>query len=80
MGSNPTSNNNNNIRNLLAVVNLVISDDSTEILEVYEGDNVIELVQTFCMKHDLQEDCVSHMVKHINQQINQTQIKNDLRR
>ena len=69
MGSNPKNINFRHSKSLLAVVNLVISEDSTEILQVYEGDSVIELVQAFCTKHELQEDCVEHMIKHINQQI-----------
>ncbi|EAR96551.2 hypothetical protein TTHERM_00488210 (macronuclear) [Tetrahymena thermophila SB210] len=62
-------------KNLLAVVKLDIGEGQTDVIRVYQGDDIIKVVKNFCQQHELDEKCVVHMVRHITHEINLAQSK-----
>ncbi|KAL4465691.1 hypothetical protein ABPG72_011863 [Tetrahymena utriculariae] len=62
-------------KNLLAVVKLDVGEGQTDVIRVYQGDDIIKVVKNFCQQHELDEKCVVHMVRHITHEINLAQSK-----
>ncbi|KAM3140736.1 hypothetical protein pb186bvf_007141 [Paramecium bursaria] len=56
-------------REPIAQVQLEISEDHTDNIFVYEGDDIEQLARDFCIKHELSMECVEYIVTNIHTQI-----------
>ncbi|KAL4436032.1 hypothetical protein ABPG74_022267 [Tetrahymena malaccensis] len=53
----------------LAIITLDVGGGNSDVIQVMEGDDLHVLAKNFCLKHNLDDDCIQYIIKNIQVQL-----------